>query len=64
MINQVARGFTKGTFELKPLTVDKDYTDDEREASMSVLRPTEGGFHPPRKKVTLFPIKKWKSSGK
>lgn len=61
LLLKVARGFTKGTFELKPLTVDKD---DERETSFSVLRPTEGGFHPPRRKVTIFPIKKWKSSGK
>ncbi|XP_060192105.1 ribonuclease E/G-like protein, chloroplastic [Lycium barbarum] len=63
LLLKVARGFTKGTFELKPLTVDKEYKD-EREASISVLRSTEGGFHPPRKKVTIFPIKKWKSSGK
>ncbi|KAM3286529.1 ribonuclease E/G-like protein, chloroplastic isoform X1 [Capsicum chacoense] len=63
LLLKVARGFTKGTFELKPLTVDREYNDGY-EAATSVLRPTEGGFHPPRKKVTIFPIKKWKSSGK
>ncbi|KAK4346982.1 hypothetical protein RND71_033321 [Anisodus tanguticus] len=63
LLLKVARGFTKGTFELKALTADTEYKD-EREASISVLRPTEGGFHPPRKKITIFPIKKWKSSGK
>lgn len=63
LLLKVARGFTKGTFELKPIIVDKEYRD-EHEAPISLLRPTEGGFHPPGKKVTLFPIKKWKSSGK
>ncbi|MCD7448756.1 hypothetical protein HAX54_045697 [Datura stramonium] len=65
LLLKVARGFTKGTFELKPLTVDKEYKDGcEEAAAISVLQPTEGGFQPPRKKVTIFPIKKWRSSGK
>nr|XP_016470823.1 PREDICTED: ribonuclease E/G-like protein, chloroplastic [Nicotiana tabacum] len=59
LLLKVARGFTKGTFELKPLTGDKEYKNGH-ETAISVLRPTD----PPRKKLTLFPIKKWKSSGK
>ncbi|KAK4368182.1 hypothetical protein RND71_011974 [Anisodus tanguticus] len=56
LLLKVARGFTKGTFELKPLTVDTDYKD-EREASISLLRPTEGGFHPLGKKSPSSPSK-------
>lgn len=56
---KVARGFTRGAFEVKPLTS----TDDNNKASISMLRPTEAGIYNPTRKVTLFPVKKWKTAG-
>lgn len=61
-IHQVARGFTRGAFELKPLTSEKDYKTHQN--AISMLRPTEGGTYTPKGKVTIFPIKKWKTRGK
>ncbi|CAN4083520.1 unnamed protein product [Withania somnifera] len=63
LLLKVARGFTKGTFELKPITVDKEYRD-EHETSISLLRPTEGGFHHPLGKSHPLPYQKVKSGGK
>ncbi|KAK1372187.1 CBM20 domain-containing protein [Heracleum sosnowskyi] len=59
---KVARGFTRGAFELKPLTSEKDYKN--RQNAISMFRPTEGGTYTPKGKVTIFPIKKWKTRGK
>ncbi|WOH03477.1 hypothetical protein DCAR_0622875 [Daucus carota subsp. sativus] len=59
---KVARGFTRGSFELKPLTSEKDYKNHQN--AISMLRPTEGGTYTPKGKVTIFPIKKWKTRGK
>lgn len=61
---KVARGFTRGSFELKPLTDDNVQKNQCRTAAISMLRPTEVVTYTPNKKVTLFPIKKWKTSGK
>ncbi|KAL8111183.1 ribonuclease E/G-like protein, chloroplastic isoform X2 [Apium graveolens] len=59
---KVARGFTRGAFELKPLTSEKDYKNHQN--AISMFRPTEGGTYIPKGKVTIFPIKKWKTRGK
>lgn len=55
---KVARGFTRGAFEVKPLTSDKDY-NNHRQVAINMLRPNA-----PSGKVTVFPIKKWKSGRK
>ena len=63
MVLQVARGFTRGAFEVKPLTDDK-VNINPRQGPISMLRATEAGTYNPRRNVTLFPIKKWKTGGK
>ncbi|KAL2462412.1 Ribonuclease E/G-like protein [Forsythia ovata] len=60
---KVARGLTRGSFELKPLTDDNLQKNQRQTAAISVLRPTDVTYTP-NKKVTLFPIKKWKTGGK
>uniref|UniRef100_A0A5B7AGV8 RNA-binding protein AU-1/Ribonuclease E/G domain-containing protein n=1 Tax=Davidia involucrata TaxID=16924 RepID=A0A5B7AGV8_DAVIN len=60
---KVARGFTRGAFEVKPLTEDKDY-NKQHQIAISMLRATEVGTFTPSGKVTLFPVKKWKTGGK
>lgn len=60
---KVARGFTRGAFEVKPLTDEKDY-NSQHQLAISVLRRTEVGSYTPSRKVTVFPIKKWKTGRK
>ncbi|KAL6330538.1 hypothetical protein AAG906_040468 [Vitis piasezkii] len=60
---KVARGFTRGAFEVKPFTDDK-VNINSHQGPISMLRPTEAGAYNPRRNVTLFPIKKWKTGGK
>lgn len=59
---KVARGFTRGSFELKPL-VDDDERKQHHQATIHMLRntATDVGTYDPTRKVTLFPIKKWKT---
>ncbi|CAN4078645.1 unnamed protein product [Withania somnifera] len=57
LLLKVARGFTKGSFELKPVTVDDKECRDEHEASISLLRATESGFHPGGKRSPSSPSK-------
>ncbi|XP_073021868.1 ribonuclease E/G-like protein, chloroplastic isoform X1 [Primulina eburnea] len=59
---KVARGLTRGTFELKHLT-DHNVPENQHQAAISVLRPTEAATYASTKKVTLLPIK-WKTGGK
>ncbi|XP_020109787.1 ribonuclease E/G-like protein, chloroplastic isoform X1 [Ananas comosus] len=59
---KVARGFSRGTFEVRPFTDDK--VDDDQQVTISRLWPAETRNHIPRAKLTLFPIKKLKSRGK
>ncbi|KAI3964794.1 hypothetical protein MKW92_049274 [Papaver armeniacum] len=59
LLLKVARGFTRGSFEVKPFVEEKENNNQNRAAAISRLRPTEAGT-----KVTLFPVKKWKSSRK
>lgn len=64
IILQVARGFTRGAFEVKPFTDEKAHKD-LRQVTISMIRPTEARrTNNPGKKVTLFPVKKWKGGGK
>lgn len=63
VIRQVARGFTRGAFELKPLT-DEKANKNQHQAAISMLRPTETSTNNSGKKVTLIPVKRWKTGGK
>lgn len=58
---KVARGFTRGAFEVKPLMDDKANINRPQ---ISMLQPTDAVTYNPGRKVTLFPVKKWKTSGK
>ncbi|KAJ4980284.1 hypothetical protein NE237_031121 [Protea cynaroides] len=60
---KVARGFTRGAFEVKPFTGDKT-KDEQHPVAISRLRSTETGSYSPGTQLTLFPIKKWKTRGK
>ncbi|KAG6383184.1 hypothetical protein SASPL_157070 [Salvia splendens] len=57
---KVARGLNRGAFELKLLTDEASDKGERDSAAISVLRPKE--VSPPR--VTLFPIKNWKTGRK
>ncbi|WOK98136.1 ribonuclease E/G-like protein, chloroplastic isoform X1 [Canna indica] len=59
---KVARGFPRGAFEVKPFTDDKG--NDVQQVAISRLRPTEARAYISNTKLTLFPVKKWKSRGK
>lgn len=61
LMHQVARGFTRGAFEVKPLMDDKANINRPQ---ISMLQPTDAVTYNPGRKVTLFPVKKWKTSGK
>ncbi|XP_010252827.1 PREDICTED: ribonuclease E/G-like protein, chloroplastic isoform X2 [Nelumbo nucifera] len=60
---KVARGFTRGAFEVKPFTDDKG-NNDQNQVAISRLRPTDAGPNISSTKLTLFPVKKWKTGGK
>lgn len=61
---KVARGLSRGTFELKLLTDENLDNSQHDGAAISVFRPKEVVAHFPTRKVTLFPIKKWKTGRK
>ncbi|XP_024026618.1 ribonuclease E/G-like protein, chloroplastic [Morus notabilis] len=63
MLLKVARGFTRGAFEVKPFGEDKE-NENQHQVSIPVLRPTETKNNRPGKKVTLIPVKKWKAGRK
>jgi hypothetical protein len=64
VIHQVARGFTRGAFELKPLS-DEKANKNQHQAAISMLRATtETRTNNSGKKVTLIPVKRWKTGGK
>ena len=58
-IIQIARGFTRGAFELLPYSDEKD-TDEQKESSKHSPPLREEG----RPKLSVFPIKKWMSRAK
>ncbi|KAL0904684.1 hypothetical protein M5K25_026818 [Dendrobium thyrsiflorum] len=55
---KVARGFSRGTFEVKPFTEEKE--NDGQRVAISRLRHTGATSYIPNTKVTIFPVKKWK----
>lgn len=64
LIAKVARGFTRGEFEVKPYSGDGKGNKKQRQAAIpsQILRPTGGRAKGSGKKVTLFPVKKFKAT--
>ncbi|GKA22428.1 ribonuclease E/G-like protein, chloroplastic isoform X1 [Tanacetum coccineum] len=64
---KVARSLTRGAFELKPLTEGMDHGNDDGDEDDRVVMPSLQSPTPintSRRKITIFPIKKWKTRGK
>lgn len=59
---KVARGFSRGMFEVKPFTDEQE--NDDHQVAISRLQRTKAKTFIPNTKLTLFPIKKWKTRGK
>ncbi|KAM0955982.1 hypothetical protein ACFX2A_024811 [Malus domestica] len=60
---KVARGFTRGAFEVKPFSDEESHKDPPPE-TISMLRSSEGRANNSGRKVTLFPVIKWKTGRK
>lgn len=60
---KVARGFTRGAFEVKQFTDDKT-NKDQQQVAISVLRQAEARAKKSGGKVTLVPVKKGKAGRK
>ncbi|XP_038704548.1 ribonuclease E/G-like protein, chloroplastic isoform X2 [Tripterygium wilfordii] len=60
---KVARGFSRGAFEVKPFTDDKE-DENHRQAAIPLLRSSKVGPHNSGRKVTIVPIKTRKANGK
>ncbi|KAJ0526100.1 hypothetical protein HanHA300_Chr09g0319461 [Helianthus annuus] len=61
---KVARNFTRGAFELKPLAEFKDDRDEDEIKRRPPLQPSKKTARDtPRRKVTIVPINKWKTGG-
>ncbi|KAF9623666.1 hypothetical protein IFM89_003698 [Coptis chinensis] len=60
---KVARGFSRGAFEVKPFIEEKE-NSSQNQVVISRLQSTEGRPHIPSTKLTLFPVKKWKTTRK
>ncbi|GJZ45404.1 ribonuclease E/G-like protein, chloroplastic isoform X1 [Tanacetum coccineum] len=60
---KVARNFNRGAFELKPLADFKEHRDEEQVRRPPLQQPKKPPGDKPRRKVTIFPIKKWKTGG-
>ncbi|XVE72586.1 hypothetical protein DITRI_Ditri11bG0050000 [Diplodiscus trichospermus] len=60
---KVARGFTRGAFELKPFT-DERADKSQHQVAISMLRTAEGGSSKSGKKLTLVPVKRAKPNRK
>ncbi|KAL1143488.1 hypothetical protein V6Z11_A11G163900 [Gossypium hirsutum] len=56
---KVARGFTRGAFELKPFTEEKA-DKNQHQVAISMLRTAEAGTSKSGKKLTLVPVKRAK----
>ncbi|KAK8914564.1 hypothetical protein KSP39_PZI023954 [Platanthera zijinensis] len=57
---KVTRGFSRGTFEVKPFTDHEKENEGQRAAISRLSRPTEAAHFTPNTKLTFFPVKKWK----
>lgn len=60
---QVARGFTRGTFEVKPFT-DEKVEKNQHQVAISMLRSSEASTKNPGQNLTLVPVKKLKARRK
>ncbi|XP_021274790.1 ribonuclease E/G-like protein, chloroplastic isoform X2 [Herrania umbratica] len=60
---KVARGFTRGAFELKPFT-DEKADKNQHQVAISMLRSAEAGTGKSGKKLTLVPVKRAKANRK
>lgn len=60
---QVARGFSRGIFELKSFAEDKAESE-KKPIALSALKSSENGSYISSGKLTLFPVKKWKATRK
>ncbi|XP_010488672.1 PREDICTED: ribonuclease E/G-like protein, chloroplastic [Camelina sativa] len=61
---KVARHFTRGTFEVKPFMDEKTVNERQHQVAISLLKKADAIADSGKKKLTLFPIKKEKTSGK
>ncbi|KAD2184608.1 hypothetical protein R6Q59_035140 [Mikania micrantha] len=63
---KVARNFTRGAFELKPLVDfkdDRDVDEIKRRPPLQPPKKTTSDVPTSRRRVTIFPINKWKTGG-
>ncbi|KAF6153815.1 hypothetical protein GIB67_001048 [Kingdonia uniflora] len=60
---KVARGFTRGSFEVKPFTDEKE-NNNHHQVDISRLRPAEPGSYISSTKITIYPVKKGKAGRK
>ncbi|XWS47293.1 hypothetical protein CRYUN_Cryun14cG0139900 [Craigia yunnanensis] len=60
---KIARGFTRGAFELKLFT-DEKADKNQHQVAISMLRTAEAGTSKSGKKLTLFPVKRAKANRK
>ncbi|XP_019431595.1 PREDICTED: ribonuclease E/G-like protein, chloroplastic isoform X1 [Lupinus angustifolius] len=60
---KVARGFTRGDFEVKPFT-DERPEKNQHQVTISILKSSEARTRKPGRKLTLVPSKKSKAKGK
>lgn len=58
---KVARGFTRGEFEVKPFGNDSKVNKNEHQATIPMLRSKERRAKDSGKQVTIIPVKKWKT---
>ncbi|CAH2052514.1 unnamed protein product [Thlaspi arvense] len=62
---KVARHFTRGTFEVKPFMDEKTVNERQHQVTISLLKKADAiADSSGKKKLTLIPIKKDKTSGK
>ncbi|KAJ1431784.1 Ribonuclease E [Sesbania bispinosa] len=60
---KVARGFTRGSFEVKPFTDDK-VEKNQHQVAISMLRSSEASMKKPGQSLKLVQVKKSKGRGK
>ncbi|KAK4771122.1 hypothetical protein SAY87_031654 [Trapa incisa] len=61
---KVARGFTRGEFEIKPYNSDGKGNKGQDQLAIPVLRPADGRrAKDSGKKVTVIPVKKFRATG-
>ncbi|XP_048126922.1 ribonuclease E/G-like protein, chloroplastic isoform X2 [Rhodamnia argentea] len=58
---KVARGFTRGEFEVKPFGNDNKVNKNQHQVTIPILRSKERRAKDSGKQVTIIPVKKWKT---